>query len=80
MNPEARRRKSLSQVTVQPLWKQAVDGTLYAHAELRLRGAWLLEVFAPHTKVRVLREDRDGQTVLVISAADRAEPTKEEKP
>jgi hypothetical protein len=71
--------KRLSQVTVQPLWKQAADGTLYAHAELRLRGAWLLDVFTPHTKVRVTREERDGQTVLVIRAAEQLEPTEEEK-
>jgi hypothetical protein len=68
MNPEGRERKRLSQVTVQPLWKRAVDGTFYAHAELRLRGAWLLDVFALHTRVRVTREERDGQTVLIISA------------
>jgi hypothetical protein len=68
MKSEGGERKDVSHVTVQPLWKRAVDGTLYAHAELRLRGAWLLDVFALHTRVRVTREERDGQTVLIISA------------
>ena len=73
-------KKRLSQVTVQPLWKRAVDGTVYAHAELRLRGAWLRDIFALHTRVHVAREQRDGQTVLVISAAQQLEPTEEGKP
>ncbi len=64
-----REPQSLSQVTVQPLWKQGADGTYYAHAELRLRGTWLLDVFPLRTRVRVTREERDGQTVLVISVA-----------
>ena len=50
MTSEGQEKKRLSQVTVQPLWKRAVDGTLYAHAELRLRGAWLLDVFTLHTR------------------------------
>ena len=62
-------QKRLSQVSVQPLWKQGVDGQQYVYAELRLRGAWLLDTFPLHTRVRVTREERDGQTVLVISAA-----------
>jgi hypothetical protein len=62
-----REPQCLSQITVQPLWKRAADGTVYAHAELRLRGAWLLDIFALHTRVCVMREERDGQTVLVIS-------------
>jgi hypothetical protein len=37
--------KGLSNVTIQPLWKRGVDGIVYAHAELRLRGAWLLDIF-----------------------------------
>ena len=79
MTSEELEKKRLSQVTVQPLWKRAVDGTLYAHAELRLRGAWLLDVFTLHTRVRVTREERDGQTVLVITADQQAEHTGEDK-
>ena len=44
-----------------------MDGQQYVHGELRLRGAWLLEIFALHTRVRIAREERDGQTVLVVS-------------
>ena len=62
-------RKGLSNVTVQPLWKRGVDGILYAHAELRLRGAWLLDIFALHTRVWMTRQERDCQTVLIVSAA-----------
>ena len=79
MNPAGLERNSLSQVTVQPLWKRSVDGTLYAHAELRLRGAWLLDIFALHTRVRVTREERNGQAVLILSTAEQAEHTEEEK-
>ncbi len=73
MKSDRRERNGLSHVTVQPLWKQGADGTFYAHAELRLRGAWLLDIFALHTRVRVAREERDGQAVLVISADQQVE-------
>ncbi len=73
MKSDELERKGISHVTVQPLWKRAVDGTVYAHAELRLRGAWLLDIFALHTRVQVTREERDGQTVLVISATQPLE-------
>jgi hypothetical protein len=66
-----REKNRLSQVTVQPLWKQAVDGRQYAHSELRLRGAWLSDIFPPHTHVHVAREEREGQVVLVIRAAQQ---------
>ncbi len=78
MKSDGGERKGLSHVTVQPLWKRAVDGTMYAYAELRLRGGWLLDVFPLHTRVCVTREERDGETVLVISATQTLEHIEKE--
>ncbi|MGB8644457.1 MAG: hypothetical protein WCF84_04420 [Anaerolineae bacterium] len=43
----------------------------YRGTQLRLRGHWLADVFAPRTQVRVSREDRAGKTVLVIEEIEK---------
>ena len=59
------RRRTRPVITVQPMgncapWQPAEK------AMIRLRGKWVAETFAPYTQLRVTREERNGNLVLVL--------------
>lgn len=68
------RHKTRPIITVQPLgscapWQPPTK------AMIRLRGKWVAEIFPPYTRLRVTRELRNGELVLVLEPIESALPT-----
>jgi len=67
-------------ITVQPMGNCA-PWLPPEKAIIRLRGKWVAQIFAPYTQLRVTREERNGNIVLVLEPLTLAkgdEPLKRE--
>lgn len=60
-------------ITVQPMGDYA-PWLPPKQAMIRLRGKWVAQVFPPYTQLRVTREERRGQIVLVLEPILLDEP------